>query len=811
MHNKKVLTFSIIICLYLILIKCDHVNSEVVSYHPRIWLTPKYLEILKSRTKPATKEWDVFRNGYHGIEEVKNNFVNGGIITTDAIIPLALAYQITGDVDYAEASKAAIIKLLKRDLSPGSSFTEMSNLSETIVHIAVGFDWLYDYLRADEKTFMVKEVNRYMNTLMLDYVESPWHGHAIRHLSSIGLWGYASYGDNSRAQEFIDHARQKRFNKLLEGLNQLFGDGGALSVGSFYSYAGNILRYVEAVYTATGEDLYVVSKWFKDRLEWWLLFDYPGVFFDNNPSGYGEPHYDGTYGKPDKNPYVGYFLYDDGYRGQSRLTDNLRLEKLMLINHFSNEPIAAQLQQRILKKHVNRVNNAEAYQNWWDFFWFNPYLKTEEPKQLSHYASGMGIVLMRSGWADDATWIFFKCGDIYSTGHQHWDQNSFSIFKKGDLAIKSGIYDGDGTADHVVNYFSRTIASNSILVYDPQEVFTSWRGTHYPNLVNDGGQKAYREMDEFRDAAHWKQYSDINDTGTINFYDDTSYYTYVCGDATNAYNNQRYCTPKVFWKRMLGKNEPKVGLFVRELIFLRPDFVVVFDRVNTSKDIYRKKWLLHFLNKPLISGYTSTELGDEVQGGMAYINADTTVASAGGGGLFVKTLLPEKRQIRLVGGKDFQDYWVFGRNVKPPPDMSRWERGYGEWRIEVEPRALNREELFLNVLYPYDIKEKTMPDSKLVISNDNKMTGAYICGKGGLSSWVVMFSKDKANLVGAGYKIEHTGQIKHLICNLKPDTDFKVMQNDNIIETRRATSKGILYFESVANGREEYLIKGDGL
>lgn len=805
--NRIVIIFFVLIMLFSSGTSCfQYAEAGVMSYHPRIWITSKDIRDIP---RYSTEKIDKFLNGYHGAANLRNNYIdNGGIPGADAIIPLALAYHLTGEESYADAAVAAVMQFLKGDSSPRGSFTKMAALGENMISVAVGFDWLYDKFDKTRKEFIIREVNKYMDILMPDYLQAPWHEHAQRTMAAIGIWGHASYGDNARAQEFIDHARQKRFDKLLDGFNNLFGKGGALPAGSFYGLAYHILGYTEAVYTSTGEDLYMTSPWFSDRIRYWLLFDYPGIFYDSNPIGYSNVYYDGTYGNQSGQPYSGYLIYEDGHRGRSRFVDAVRVEKTMLIHHFSDESSARQLQYTMNIAPLDSMRNPETYKTWPEVIWFNPLQKVEKPSLLSHPASGAGLVLMRSDWTDSATWISFKCADIFSTSHQHWDQNSFTIFKKGDLAIKSGLYDGDGTSDHNVNYFSRTISANSILVYNPDEVFVSWRGVHYPALANDGGQKAYRDKNEFQDAEDWKKSSDLNDSGKIIFYEEALNYTYVQGDATNAYNNSRYSTPKMLWKKVFGKNDPKVGAFTREFVFLRPDYIVVFDRVVATKEKYAKKWLLHFLNRPSIKGYSSSVEGDKVNGGTIYTDADETISEAGGGKLFVKTLLPEDRQIRLVGGRGFQDYWVFGRNVSPDRRLSNWQKDYGEWRIEIEPQRAKKEDLFLNVLYPCDANVKDCPDSILVKSKDDKMAGAYIKGNDGLSSWVIMFSKNVKGDTGiAEYKINGDGMVKQLICSMKPKKIYVIMQNGSAISSRETSENGLLYFETTLSGDSEFAIR----
>ena len=112
-----------------------------------------------------------------------------------------------------------------------------------------------------------------------------------------------------------------------------------------------------------------------------------------------------------------------------------------------------------------------AYQ---DFLWHDTSVRPGDAAhfKLSHVSTGPGYVYARSSWGEDATYFFFKCGDRF-TAHQHLDVNHFLIYKYDELAGDGGNYDSFGS-NHDVNYHIRSIAHNTMLVYDPAEM--SWQG-----------------------------------------------------------------------------------------------------------------------------------------------------------------------------------------------------------------------------------------------------------------------------------------------------------------------------------------------
>jgi heparin/heparan-sulfate lyase len=294
----------------------------------------------------------------------------------------------------------------------------------------------------------------------------------------------------------------------------------------------------------------------------------------------------------------------------------------------------------------------------WDVIWDPSGLdiqSTDPDKSwpLARHFEGIGWVVLRSGWDSTAAYSVFDCGDFYY-GHQHPAENAFTIFRGGSLAINSGRYEWG--SDHRPNYMVRTIASNSVLVYDPGEVFLTSRGD---TLSNDGGQQWPRpERREFGEMSgtQW-------DTGQIIAFETNPWYSYVCGDASASYSNH------------------KLKRFTRQYIHLQPDMFVVFDRVESTQADYRKYWLLHTVNEP--------------------VNRDGwLVANEREGLLYVRTILPGNARIEKIGGEG-KEFWVFGSNY--PPGMTHYSpregEQWGSWRIQTSASQPAQNVEFLHILY----------------------------------------------------------------------------------------------------------------
>jgi Heparinase II/III-like protein len=148
--------------------------------------------------------------------------------------------------------------------------------------------------------------------------------------------------------------------------------------------------------------------------------------------------------------------------------------------------------------------------------------------------------MMRSSWTDpDATLIGFKCGPFlghtlsagapfdYGTGHQDADSGSFQLFSHGQfLSIDPGYTGQERTEDHSTLLFKGHGQLGEQAAFGSSEAL---RFGHHPEIVHSETSAAY---------------------------------DYVVGDVTRAYH-------------------PALGVerFVRHLLFVKPDVLVVADEI----------------------------------------------------------------------------------------------------------------------------------------------------------------------------------------------------------------------------------------
>ncbi|MEO7766994.1 MAG: heparin/heparin-sulfate lyase HepB, partial [Ferruginibacter sp.] len=321
----------------------------------------------------------------------------------------------------------------------------------------------------------------------------------------------------------------------------------------------------------------------------------------------------------------------------------------------------------------------------YDFLLIDPTVpavaNTSQIPLTRYFKAPLGAMVARTGWGDsinsNTVVAEMKIGVYNFVNHQHLDAGSFQIYYKGPLAINSGIYQGTNGAyggEHFINYYQRTIAHNSMLVYDPAEKFT-WHGRP---IVNDGGQQFPNGAEEplNMDALLGNGYKTgevlAHEAGPDSIQPD---FSYMKGELAEAYGN-------------------KVKSFRRSFVFLNlhnarvPAALIIFDRVQAFDKNFKKTWLLHSVEEPIIRDNSTTINRHEKGYNGSLVN--TTLLP-----------LPGNLLLKKVGGKD-SAFTVNGINY-PQQIVAADNSGDGAvWRLEESPKESAYADNFLNVMQVMD-------------------------------------------------------------------------------------------------------------
>ncbi|NVB77862.1 MAG: hypothetical protein HOV81_05655 [Kofleriaceae bacterium] len=223
------------------------------------------------------------------------------------------------------------------------------------------------------------------------------------------------------------------------------------------------------------------------------------------------------------------------------------LEELVAL--YPNDPVAPRAKKMLEQSNVPKIARPEMLV--YDFLYDMDDV-TAAPLDgmgTSHYASGIGQVYSRSGWDKSATWVNLIAG-AYTESHAHQDQGALMIFKDGWLMADAALGSKNGLMQETTAHSLVRINSGSTPI--KQVVGTTSK------LVSLHGS------------------------------DD---YLYAAADLTPAY-----------------KNNPAITKVQREVVFLKPNVVVVYDRVASGAGT-SQVWQLASPIRPTISGANATIQG----------------------------------------------------------------------------------------------------------------------------------------------------------------------------------------------------------
>ena len=612
---------------------------------------------------------------------------------------------------------------------------------------AMVYDWCYDQMKDSEKKAYINEFVRISKTMECGYPPKntePIAGHSsewmvMRDMLSAAIAIYDEF------PEMYNHVMTMLCRDYIPVRN--------------YVYAGhNYHQGTSYANVRFSNDLF--SLWILDRMGAGAVYDPAQQFVMYDflyrrrpdgmvlPAGDVNPGIGGSYGLP---AMLAYSYYKDPYLAYE------------------------------YKRNTKIDNHCLIFDVLWRDYTIEP--KSPETLPLTKYSgTPYGWMIARTGWDKNSVIAEMKINEHFVGNHQHMDGGAFQIYYKGPLAIDAGAYHGTSggyNSAHNKNFFKRTVAHNSLLVFDPNEKFASWNygGTDKTEFAdNDGGQRMpgdrWETCRSFADLL-----SDEYTTGQVLAHGIggdymAPEYSYLSGDITKAYSD-------------------KVKEVKRSFVFLNlksekvPAAMVVFDKVVSKNAEFKKHWLLHSIEQPQVS-----ENGIIIKR-----------TKDGDSGMLSNTvLLPAKENLdmQVIGGKG-KEFWVNGTNYANAPQAGRPDprNERGEWRVEVSPSAPANEDYFLNVIQVADNNCNELHKASLL--KGENLVGAVIADR------IVTFSKNGETINGkAEMDVQGNGTFKFVMTDMKPGT-WQVKKDGKIFIPYKwvGTEDGVLSFEG-GSGHYEF-------
>ncbi|HOY12246.1 MAG TPA: DUF4962 domain-containing protein [Saprospiraceae bacterium] len=648
---------------------------EIRKDHPRIWVDADKLTQLKQKFKGKNADQ---------IQEIAG----------PSVIGLALTYLVSGDATYGQK---AIDKVIGTRVDSGSVFYDLdtkegrsktSSIQANLADIAICYDWCFPLLKKEEKESLTEEMLADMKK-RISFKRSWRSFHNSMYASAwpVTAATLALYHEDPYAKSSWEFLKPE-LEDAMRTFDNVFPDGEWAEGFDYNRHSTyHALRIFLAIKSATGFDVISDSPHMKNTGQY--------ILYSFKPNGLALPSDDNDW------PYIGDWEHVALLMLNETFKDGFNQ---YFINHCPFERFKLEPD----KKYANAL-------------WYNPAIP-EKPLSklpLNRLFQGKGLLIGRSAWDWDeadkkskATWFTFHCGD-YLGDHVHNDINNLEIYHQGSLAIDAGRYDDDWTAvienpdaitkSQFFNYYRRSIAHNTVLVYDPNEEMSQ-------QIINDGGQKdllrpngkfSPRNVPEDYDQGNfpsddgigtcdWVNRGDRWETGNILAYQSTPEFTYISGDGAKAYH------------------ENKVDQFVRQVVFVQPDVFIVFDKVVSDDASFKKTWLLHAIEEPKI-------------------NKNNIQIEHQQGRLTNFTLLPKSASTQIIGGIGNECMvdsvsFKFGLNSHYDPTALHYGEEAGAWRVELSPQKASKEDFFLNVMHVSGKKDKANLKVELVNEDSDYVT-----------------------------------------------------------------------------------------
>lgn len=530
-----------------LLLSATTAHADVTTARPRIYLTPDRLPALRAElpTDPdfvLMEEWMGRRIENQDAEPMLTGTYPNIVMTEAAFV----ATMLPDSPQYTTEARIYLAALAAIEADAENAITATRNRT---LALAIGYDWLHDALPPGEAAAARAAIIAHTTSLaeLIDdanYVSGP-----SRWANVVALAGaIAVAGEDASLDATLDVVLanwRDGYNPVLEAAGADGGHHMAWMYGPAYSGFEAPLMWR----TASDED----EPWVEDFLADAAYFP---IYAANG--AYQVPPIEDCFGNTIATGALAQISLSSGLFGNAHAESFYR----ELDDAFDDPPL---LQPPDLWLRLVTRQGAP-----------RPAPIDELP--LSRMFSGAGFHVVRDDWSrDDATTIVFKASPFYSIGHHQRDEGALYIDHRGPLLVDAGQYDGSGSDPHYRNFYSRSVAHNTLLVH--------WADEDVPlsGFVHDGGQQV--RVGQAQDAAQMA--GDFALDGIVG-HSDAGACTWARSDTADAYDSLKLTTytRDVLTMRRPG-GAPHPALFVVDqatLPELRPSSVLWHFAANAEID-----------------------------------------------------------------------------------------------------------------------------------------------------------------------------------------------------------------------------------
>ncbi|WP_255436906.1 hypothetical protein [Rhodanobacter sp. PCA2] len=598
--------------------------AVTMAPHPRLLLDSATLATLRQRATSSNPDWTTLKaqcDSYIGgtVEYPSGNpypnkpNIGQGYQGSDyvpALLAEGMCYQVlkTSNPTAAASYGAKAVDILVKMSASGSQGQPPCNDSGYGIRfygvgMGLGYDWVYELLTPAQRTQIYTTANAWITAweapngcagFEYTHPQSNYYAGYFHAKAAIAL---ATYDENPSAPAQWDDWLNNQFGKRVQPYYALHLAGGGWPEG-YGNYAPlgiqNMSMPLREVKTATGQDLVHATAPYLfplDSADYVMHFTWPSrAYFDDRDTN----HANGVVTPPVGTTQVGVFQ-----------------QILGALAYWGSPKVG------VFHQYLNDVNTATSGYNTSDPWLL--YLNAESTLPtaavntlpLSYLATGMGAVAARSDWSTGASWMSFRAGPYVnnpSQGEESFDQGGLALVR--------------GNTPLLVNTFGWMVhepngSSDENLLYD--DLYGNFNNTLYKgnrqiyNIYYTRRMSGSSVLDRYGQAAYTTEDNQVSTK--VAAYDDHGGYVFV--QATGLADMYRAFS-----------TGPAVAIWTRQIVYVRPNRFVVYDRTTSGGAGYDQFLAWHFPANPATGSAPTGESRLDVTYNGTYAGAVTTVLPA---------------------------------------------------------------------------------------------------------------------------------------------------------------------------------------
>lgn len=745
-----------------------------LSPHPRLLLDTSTLAALRQRAASNTSEWKLLKatcdsyiggtvqyptgTAYPDLPNLGSGYQGSSYLP--ALLAEGLCYQVlkSSNVSAAKPYGAKAVDILMKMSAPYPGSNGWDPCTDDGygvrfygVGYGLGYDWVYELLTSDQRKQVYTTANAWLTAWekpngCADFEYGhPQSNYFAGYFHAKTVIALATYDENPAAPAQWTDWLNNQFGTRVQPFYQkhLLGGGWPEGYGN-YAPLGILNMSLPAweVKSATGTDLVHASAPYTFPLssaDYAMHFTWPSrAYFDDRDTN----HSSGNVTSPPGTTPVGMF------------------EQILGSLIYWNSPKVA-----VFHEYLNEVAAATAgfspADAWQLFLFTGPNAPTAslDTLPLSYIAPGMGAVAARSDWGKGASWMSFRAGAYVNNpaqGEEYFDQGSLALVRGGTpLLVNTGgwvVHEPNGTQEENTVYADNYGTFNGSVYMGNRQLYNVFyvRNMSGSTVVDQYGQAAYTTED--------------NQVRTqVSAYEDGGRYVYLL--ATHLED---------MYRKFSGG--PGVAAWSREVVYLRPNRFVVFDRTSKGNANYDQFLAWHFPSNPVALAAPAGQNRLGVTYKNQFVGAMTAV-------------LPASNKLTTI------PLYPGSNPVKA-------------WQVQERPASSNVNQIWITV-FDLSAAASSVASTSPVVVNQGGIAGVQLIANDG--SMVVVSSTGSAGTpltgdIGYGVNPVGSGQV---VTDLAPNTGYSAsvtlggsMQNITISAggTLMSSAKGVLTFYVTSAG-----------